>query len=282
MLNQRPEPIDYLVIGHVTNDVLPGGELVLGGTAAFAALTVQAMGLRPGIVTMIGEGTAIEPLQSIPIAGTLCSQSTTFENVHIPGGRKQIILHRAPTLHTYLVPDVWRKTPIVHFGPLANEIDLNLLRIFPDAMICMTLQGWLRSWDRQGNVFFDEWPEYSFVLPKSNAAVLSSEDVNGDEAIISEFAAASEVLVVTEGEKGGRIYIRDEEIRFEAPETTLVDPVGAGDIFAAVFFRQLYRSGDPLQSAQFAAQLAAHSVSRSGLSGVPTPEEFQNAVPLVY
>ena len=49
------EPVDYLVIGHVTEDLTPTGPR-LGGTAAFAALTARAFGLRTGIVTSVGEG----------------------------------------------------------------------------------------------------------------------------------------------------------------------------------------------------------------------------------
>lgn len=44
------QPVDYLVIGHVTQDLTPSGP-VLGGTAAYAALTARAMGLRVGVVT---------------------------------------------------------------------------------------------------------------------------------------------------------------------------------------------------------------------------------------
>ena len=44
------EPIDYLVIGHLTKDITPQGPQ-LGGTAAYAARTAQAMGLRVGMVT---------------------------------------------------------------------------------------------------------------------------------------------------------------------------------------------------------------------------------------
>jgi hypothetical protein len=46
------EPIDYLVIGHLTQDIIPDG-FRLGGTAAYSALTARALGLRVGIVTSV-------------------------------------------------------------------------------------------------------------------------------------------------------------------------------------------------------------------------------------
>ena len=39
------EPIDYLIIGHISQDITPSG-IQLGGTAAYAALTARACGLR--------------------------------------------------------------------------------------------------------------------------------------------------------------------------------------------------------------------------------------------
>ena len=49
------QPIDYLVIGHVTNDIQPDGTQILGGTVSFAANMARALGLRVGIVTCAGK-----------------------------------------------------------------------------------------------------------------------------------------------------------------------------------------------------------------------------------
>ena len=38
-------PIDYLIIGHLTQDLTPSGPM-LGGTASYASLTARALGLR--------------------------------------------------------------------------------------------------------------------------------------------------------------------------------------------------------------------------------------------
>jgi sugar/nucleoside kinase (ribokinase family) len=53
-----------------------------------------------------------------------------------------------------------------------------------------------------------------------------------------------------------------------------VDATGAGDIFAAAFFIRLHTTRDPWEAARFATQLAAYSVTRPGLEGVPTQEEI--------
>jgi sugar/nucleoside kinase (ribokinase family) len=71
------------------------------------------------------------------------------------------------------------------------------------------------------------------------------------------------------------LYWNGDLRRFSAPPEMEIDPVGAGDIFATAFFFRLYSTHDPWESARFATQLAANSVTRRGLAGVPTPEEVQ-------
>ena len=44
------QPLDYLVIGHVTQDLVNGG-VMLGGTASYSTMTAHALGLRTGLVT---------------------------------------------------------------------------------------------------------------------------------------------------------------------------------------------------------------------------------------
>jgi len=54
-----------------------------------------------------------------------------------------------------------------------------------------------------------------------------------------------------------------------------VDPVGAGDIFAAAFFSRLQQTRDPWEAARFGTQLASVSVSRRGIEGIPTEDEVK-------
>ena len=47
---------DYLVIGHVSKDLLPNGEGArAGGTATYSALTAQKLGLQAGVITSLAE-----------------------------------------------------------------------------------------------------------------------------------------------------------------------------------------------------------------------------------
>jgi sugar/nucleoside kinase (ribokinase family) len=268
------EPVDYLIIGHLTCDITHTG-LRLGGTATYAALTAQAMGLRVGIVTSWGAEIPLGPLRNIPVASFPTDKSTTFENIYTSRGRVQTLHHVAPRLEYYMVPEPWRNAPIVHLGPVAQEVDPSLVRHFPSSLVGVTPQGFMRSWDETKRVYAAEWPEAPFVLQQAGAAVFSIEDVDGSEARVEEMVAASRVLVVTEGPRGSRVYWNGDVRRFLPPEKTEVDATGAGDIFAAAFFYRLYSTRDPWEAARFATLLAANSVTRPGVEGIPRLSEVE-------
>lgn len=270
------EPIDYLIIGHLTVDLLPGGTR-LGGTAAYSSLTARALGMRVGILTACEECLSAPELEreGIHVVGIRSEETTTFENKYTPNGRVQYIHKVAPTLDLSMVPEQWRSTPIVHLGPVAREVDPTLARAFSSSFVGLTPQGWLRSWNGEGQVSFSDWPEATFVLQHASAAVLSIEDVRGDERLIEEMASSIRVLVVTEGSNGARLYWNGDLRRFRPPQMQEIDPTGAGDIFATAFFVRLQTTRDPWEAARFATNLAAYSVTRFGLDGVPRPDEVQ-------
>ncbi|NPV84771.1 MAG: ribokinase [Anaerolineae bacterium] len=278
MLNTTPiEPIDYLIIGHIVQDVVPGG-YTLGGTASYASLTARAMGLRVGIVTSINPAIELPQLDGISIVAIPSEYTTTFENIYTPNGRIQYLHHRAAPLDISMVPETWKNTPIVHLGPLCQEVDPKLVRSFPNSFIGITPQGWMRTWDTNKRVSFTEWYESRFVLENASAAVLSIEDIECNEERIEDMLTAIRLLVVTEGEKGARLYWNGDLRYFRPPQIYEGDATGAGDIFAAAFFARYVATRDPWEAARFATQLAANSVTRVGLNGVPTPEEVQQSL----
>ena len=267
------QTIDYLVMGHITQDITPHGT-ELGGTTTYAALTAKTLGLRVGIVTSYHEDLPISQLNTFPIVNAPAEQTTTFENAYSETERVQTIHSIADPLDFYLIPKAWRQTPIVHLGPVAQEINSSIVRQFPNSMICVTPQGWMREWDESGQVSPSEWPEADFVLRHVDAAVISDKDVLDDQNRINEMAAAARILITTHGKNGFTLYTNGQMQHFEAPKVTELDSTGAGDIFAAAFFVTLKGTKNPQEAARFANLAAALSVTRRGLSGIPTKDEI--------
>ena len=271
------EPVDYLVIGHVAHDLTPEGWR-LGGTAAYSALTARALGLRVGIVTASGPETLLSALEDIPVVSLDSPNSTTFENIYTPDGRVQYLRGQATRIDFSHVPDVWRSAPIIHLGPIANEMDAILPEGFAPALLGLTPQGWMRQWNAEGRVSPTLWQRANTALARASAVVISREDVNGDEELIEQMAQQTRILAVTESAAGAVLYWNGDRRRFRAPDVMEVDATGAGDVFAAAFFTRLLATRDPWEATRFATLLASCSVTRAGLDGIATPREVEECI----
>jgi sugar/nucleoside kinase (ribokinase family) len=271
---QPLNPVDYLVIGHLAVDLTSNGP-TLGGTAAYASLSAQALGLRVGIVTSFGNEITTSVLNHIPIISYPTLHSTNFENIQSGSSRIQYVRQIAAKIDLNLIPDPWKEASIVHLAPIAQEVEPTLARAFPNSLLGVTPQGWMRAWDSNGLVHPTDWLEATYVLPKANATVLSIEDIANDEHRIEEMAASCHILAITEAEKGSRVYWNGDVRRFPAPSMQVVEATGAGDIYAAAFFIRLFDTNDPWEAGRFATQLASFSVTRAGLASAPTAEEIK-------
>lgn len=267
-------PIDYLVIGHITEDLLNDGTSRLGGTVSFSGLTAARLGHRVGILTSCTKKTDLSGYDGIQVQNVTSGQNTSFRNINTESGRIQYMFHRAAMLDASVVPNPWKKTAIVHLGPVAAEIDPDIYKAFPNSLICLTPQGWLRAFADDGRVRPIGWSYGLDLLRNAHAIVLSLEDLHNDESMVQSLASTCKILAVTENHLGARIYWNGDVRRFPAPEVSLVEDIGAGDIFAACFFHRLHATRNPWESARFAVQLATQSITREHFKSIPTQEEI--------
>lgn len=277
----RLEAVDYLVIGHITEDITPTGPR-LGGTATFAALTARSLGLRAGIVTAANDKTSVGDFGEIPVLRLPSEHTTTFENIYRGQERTQVLHHQAAPILYESIPDAWRSAPILHLAPVAGELSTELPHGFSGSLLGLTPQGWMRSWTENGLVSSTPWASAEALLPGAGAVVISREDVDRDDELIEIMAHQTRLLAVTEGAAGCVLYWNGDRRRFPAPPVEEVDATGAGDIFAAAFFIRLYQTRDPWEAARFSTRLASRSVARPGLDGIPTRREIDESLMEVF
>ena len=265
--------IDYLLLGHVTVDRVDDRRVMLGGTATYAALAARNMGARVGVHT----SSAYEPGLIDTLGGTLVARipaefTTCFVNDYSGGRRRQTIESIAAKLtYEQLLPE-WRNPPVVHLGPLNQELDASIVTRFPRSLIGVTPQGWMRAWDESGLVRPIDWADADRVFQRADVVVISEDDV-ADPAIIADWAAKARMLVVTLGEGGCDVYRRGVAEPFHSAafkSGVEVDPTGAGDVFAAAFLWHLHQSsGDWERAADWANCVASFAVEKRGVLGVP-------------
>ncbi len=266
----------FLAIGHVTKDLLSGAGYAVGGTVTYAAVTARNLGLPVAVLTSappdlnlsgVLQGTDLHVVPS-PVA-------TTFENVYRGERRLQYVHGVASPLMASHLPSAWKQASIVLLGPLVGELGMDWLDAFPSALVGVTPQGWMRQWDGSGRVTFRRWIDAERILSSVDVLVFSEEDVGRDKALIRHYAERAEIAAVTRGCLGATVFWNGTVGDFPAFRARVVDPTGAGDVFAAAFLVRLKETGDPSLAAPFANSAASLAIEGAGTTAIPSRDQVE-------
>jgi 1D-myo-inositol 3-kinase len=264
--------MDFLTIGNITKDLIPGGYTV-GGTVTYASVAALRLGRRPGVLTRMGPDLVLPDvyghfeLHALPSAHTL-----TFENVYTSDGRVQTIHALGGSIGVQDVPETLRRTspPIVLLGPLARELDPQVADLFPTSLRGVVPQGWMRRWDAQGRVSHVPIACADEVLRHADVLVVSTEDVNHDVSLARCYADIVRVVVLTRGLHGCDVYFDGHVTHVRPRPAQQIDPTGAGDTFTAAFLIHYAETRDPIKAARFANVAASFCVEGLSYSATPT------------
>ncbi|WP_394827610.1 PfkB family carbohydrate kinase [Pendulispora albinea] len=293
--------IDYLVIGHICADRQPDGSTRLGGTGLFSSLTAHRLGLRTAVITACADDFDLSMLPSDLLVVRQSSPVTTvFENRYLETGRVQTVHARARSIElgtgaagagaggagaagaragaagaAGALPAGWEKAAIVHLAPIIQEVPKDGCKLFEGALVGATPQGWLRTIHPSKSVTTD--PKTLLELPwvGREIVVLSEEDVQHDEPLVRKLAAMLPLVVFTRAERGATVFVSGRPTDVPAYPAHVVDPTGAGDVFAAAFFAALKQDGDPIHAARWACAAASCSLEGFGIEALPTPDDVR-------
>jgi 1D-myo-inositol 3-kinase len=272
---------DFVAIGHVTQDLLPDGGYTIGGTATYASLAAQRLGLNVGVLTSVPvELDLSSALRGIDVHAVPSEQATTFENTYEGQKRRQFVHGLARPLHPAHLPAQWKRAPIVLLCPLVGELGVDWLGVFPRALKGVTPQGWMRKWDEQGLVSPRPWVEAEQILPGVDVLVFSEEDVARDADLIQQYTRLARIAVVTRGWRGATVFWNGHAQDFRAFQAREVDQTGAGDVFAAAFLVRLKETGNPYLAAPFANCAASFAIEGPGTTTIPTREQVEERLRL--
>jgi len=281
-MNNDERAPDYLVIGHLTRDLADGGAVV-GGTCGYAGIAAARLGRNVAAVTSHGPDMPPCPaLDEIEIKRIPAEQSTSFKNMYAPSGRTQKWPSTASPISVSDVPEAWRGAPVVHLAPVAQEMSPGMIGEFEDCLVCVTLQGWLRAKDEDGNVIYGPHPDLEKRLSSADVAVMSLEDVFGRQEDLVRYMDMVRLGVETLGSRGCLVYQDGRVTHVPVEPVVEADPTGAGDVFAAAFFIEYHRTRNALSSACFANAGASLSVEKAGVDCAPQLGEVWSRILDIY
>ena len=270
-------PPRFISIGHFTHDVTEHG-LILGGAAAYSSIAARELGLRAGVVSSVGEGflhfgrfdgiplALIGATDGVPAKGSL---TTTFSNIYEDGVRSQIVKNISAQIRPEHIPSEWLDAEIIYLCPVANEIHPDVIHLFPNSLIGASPQGWMRRWDDEGQVSQCKWGDALEVLPHVDVVVMSEEDIIPFPEIADEYAELADIVILTKGERGCTLFRDGQRSDSPAFAVNVIDPTGAGDVFATAFLSSFYQTRDMYEASVFANCAASFVVEKEGTEGIP-------------
>lgn len=263
-------PPDYVVVGHLTRDLLPDGESAPGGTVYYGAIAASRLGYRAGMLTAGAASDSAPPGVDLAVAPS--AAGSVFAHSYVGGRREQLVHSVAAPIAAEHLPDAWRAAPLAHIGPVIGEVAEGLVHAFPRALVCVTPQGWMRrvAGPPPAPMAPVPWRPSPELLRRIDLLVLSAEDLAGDEGAAAAYARHCPCVVLTRGGDGITLLASGEALHVPAAPARAVDTNGAGDVFAAAMLLQLFETGDAAAAARFAAAAAALAVEGRGAAGIAT------------
>lgn len=277
---------DYLVIGHISADLMESGEVKLGGTALYSALTAARLGARVAVLTRGIFGCEVKGLKvpgleeyadQISIIVQDADAPTTFINEYRASRRVQTIRHWAGPIDLRGIPPHWRSAKVVHLGPIADEIDPRHVVGMTSGFLGVTPQGWMRDWPRErgGQVKHVSLRLPPELIGQIDCAIVSIEEITYTRELIQR-VGERRLSVVTLDEEGARVIAGGQTIELPGFKVDARSLTGAGDVFAAAFF---IKASDKTVSAcnagRFANAVAALSLREVGVGSVPSIREIE-------
>ena len=261
----------YLAIGHVCEDLTPKGP-VLGGSVAYAALTARYLGWNAKIITCANKFFSSlygKEMNGVKMECRRCQKTTSFKNVHNGNQRKLFLNAKADQIKLYFPKDFFG-VDLVHLAPVIDELRVQMIFYMPETcFVGVTPQGWLREVGSDGAILPKKWEERDMerVLKRADAVVLSIDDVCGDWNLLDSWAGQTKILAVTQGASGATVYFDGKKTPCAGVRVdNVIDPTGAGDVFAAAFFISLQEGKGPITAARLAGIVASQSIQYENVS----------------
>lgn len=270
------EKSQVLVFGEVLFDCFPTGEQVLGGAPFNVAWHLQALGDRPHFISRVGDDALGNEILNAMRNWGMDTTTVQLDPQHQTGRVEIKVVDDEP--HYTIIPDCaydfiavdglgdLPTTGILYHGTLGLRNDVAreaFLMLAQKPQLSIFLDVNLRPpWWQQDDVYHclrqarwvklneDELRQLGFTAADIGKAMRS---------LLNQFRL--EQLIVTRGAEGAMVLTEEGEFHHVVPEPVkqIIDTVGAGDAFTAIYIHGL-KEGRPVSDILNVAQQFASKV----------------------
>jgi sugar/nucleoside kinase (ribokinase family) len=277
--------LDLITVGHFAIDhiQIPRGKSLkqtLGGSTTYVSLAARKLGARVGVISNVGDDFPETYVRLLHDNGVDLScvrkvkntATTSFILKYEDGNRRLLLRNRALPI---LLEDVASvpKAKTIHVAPIADEISSEVVEELRKRTDTLSLdpQGFIRKFGVNGRVGLKKWKDKR-VLEQVDVYKSSLQEITKVTGVKSLKASMREIqnfgtkiVVVTLG-KQGALLLFDESF-YEIPTIQpqeLVDPTGAGDVFAGAFLAEHIKKKEPVWCACVGSAMASFKVETFG------------------
>jgi fructokinase len=289
-----------VILGEVLFDAFPDGSRVLGGAPFNVAWHLQAFGLAPLMITRVGEDAAGRRVRDametwgMDTSGLqIDREAATGEvRVHLEDGEPdfEILADRAWDRldgGTALSALAGNRYSLLYHGSLIargerSRSALRAIREGTDLPVFMDVNlrdPWWTSERVLGLLTGVRWAKLNRheLLRLQDRSDADGSDLEG-LATRSRERLDLEQLIVTNGAEGALVRSRDTTFERRPPaQVEVVDTVGAGDAFSAVWILGLARRWDPETTLRRALEFAAEICHQRGAT-IDDPALYQRTI----
>jgi len=273
-----------LCVGHVTRDRTTNGWRA-GGGALYGALAFLRCGAaRVRLLTKSADderslGGLDEAVRTgVELRVEPDDTTTTFRNVYSAAEeRRQWVEARAEPMLPETLPPDWARPDVLFLSPVLQELELgpwlDAVERVPGQTVGLGAQGWFKVPDDDAApdetgarpVATTTWAPRPETLEHVDVACMSLEDVASDPEAPARLTEGASVVALTCGAEGATIYADGSAFDTAATPARVVDPTGAGDVFAAALTWGVSQDMPIRDAARLAADVAAEVIQDTGV-----------------
>jgi len=271
---------DVVIVGNITKDFFENNSTFhVGGSSIYAGIGSAMMGLK----TLIISNHSI-PESDLPNYDQLdiyCVNSETnteflwnYEKKNRKGFIKTYTKKISLNLRTKI------KTKMLMIAPVFNELNLNIKNNFDYEISLLSPQGLIRHLNKKSEICLKKLSLNENFHGIDLISYSDEENYYIDKKYLFNYV---KYIAVTLSERGAKIYSNyNKSTKFNSYlPNVVIDPTGAGDIFALYLLVYYYKTNSIEYAANIANCAGSFVVENLGINGIPSNEYVTNRLNII-
>lgn len=262
--------VSSIVIGNASIDVIEGFQDQPGGAVTYVSNALIKLDHKVRSISSFGSDYPKNVFDSKIKSDFRDSKETTKFKVNYKNSIRQMnVLSKGEKLSLGSLKISKISEDMIFFVPILDELEVSdskyILEKNKNLFSVSIPQGWMRNLNNAKLI-----NDFTILqnLPVFDLMFFSNEEIISANITKSELLNFAKILVITNGDKGSSIFTSRTSINISSYKSQVVDSIGAGDIYAAVFANIYYKTKNLEKAGDTASKISSKSTESIGLNSI--------------